>query len=148
MHCSDIKYAEVVTQISASSAGIATRNNIDKYIETTQDAIADIANIQNSKVILNLNPGKNINMKTTIFLETTDIDLIDFETILSQIRTYIPEYVITTPSWKSPGILMIQISIMGNSNIISKYHGNLDIINCTALHACNYIIKKYLDITN
>ena len=144
----DIKYAEVITQISASSAGIATRNNIDKYIETTQQAIAEIANIQNSKVILNLNPGKNINMKTTIFLEIADIELIDFETTISQIKTYVPEYVVTTPTWKSVGVLMIQISVMGNSNIISKHHGNLDIINCAALHACKHISETHLNITN
>ena len=35
----DVSYAEVVTQISADSAGMATRENIDKYIETTESAI-------------------------------------------------------------------------------------------------------------
>lgn len=139
-HCTNITYAEVITQIAASSAGMATRLNIDKYIETTQNAITEITNIKNNKVILNLNPGKFINMKTTIFLKTTDINLKDFETMVSQVRTYIPNYIVTTPSWKSPGILMTQISIMGNSSIISNYHGNLDIINCAAIHACKKLI--------
>ena len=140
-YCTDITYTEVITQIAASSAGMATRINIDKYIETTQNAITEITGIKNTKVILNLNPGKFINMKTTIFLKTTNIDLKDFETMLSQVRTYIPNYIVTTPVWKSPGILMTQISIMGNSSIISNYHGNLDIINCAAIHACKQIEK-------
>ena len=135
-HCTNITYAEVVTQIASLSAGMGTRINIDNYIETTQDAIGKLTGLTNNKVILNINPGKNISMKTTIFLKTDSIDLSGFNEAIDKIKTYIPNYIITTPVWKSPNVLMTQINIIGTSATISEYHGNLDVINCAAVNAC------------
>ena len=53
----NISYAEVVTQISSESAGMATRINVDKYIQTTESAIQNLTGINNCKVILNVNPS-------------------------------------------------------------------------------------------
>jgi acetaldehyde dehydrogenase len=53
----NIEYVEIITQISSDSAGIATRINIDKYIETTESAIIELVGIQKCKVILNINPS-------------------------------------------------------------------------------------------
>ena len=38
-HCSGLDYIEVVSQIASDSAGMATRINIDNYINTTEKAI-------------------------------------------------------------------------------------------------------------
>ena len=142
LYCTNILYTEVVSQIAANSAGMATRINIDNYIETTQDAIGKLTGLTNNKVILNLNPGKNISMKTTIFMKTDSIDLSGFNDAIEKIKTYIPNYSITIPVWKSPNILMTQISILGSSDTISEYHGNLDIINCVAVNACLAIARN------
>lgn len=143
--CAGITYVEIITQISSESAGMATRVNIDKYIETTENAIYKIVGIKNSKVILNINPGNNITMQTTIFikLSTYDIDNIDdFDSFVNIITKYIPNYNISKPTLLSSNILMININVLSSSNYISKYAGNLDIINCSAIHALktiNYI---------
>jgi acetaldehyde dehydrogenase len=52
--CTGIEYIEVVSQISSKSAGMATRINIDEYINTTRNAITQFTGCANTKVILNL----------------------------------------------------------------------------------------------
>jgi acetaldehyde dehydrogenase len=134
----NIEYIEVVTQISASSAGMATRINIDKYIETTQKAITYITDIENNKVILILNPSPNANMKTTIYIRTPcNNDFIDFDDYVCNIKKYITQYSITKPTKISPNILSTHINIIGNGDYLSVSHGNLDVINCAAIEALN-----------
>ena len=140
-----IQYAEVVTQIRSDSAGMATRINIDKYIETTELAINKIANIENCKVILNINPYTTI-MQTTIFIKTTDDfnDFNDFDKYVTKIQEYIINYKVSKPEKISSELLMINVNILGSSNIISKTAGNLDIINWVAINALNTIYENNL----
>ena len=79
--CSDIKYIEVVTQISAESAGMATRINIDKYIETTENAIYNLTGLKNNKVIGYLFAIKTIDDK---FIGTLGLDYTKEKMNLSQ----------------------------------------------------------------
>ena len=120
----DILYAEIVTQINSESAGMATRINIDKYIETTENAIYQLIKIPKCKVILNVNPNINTTMQTTIFIKTKN------DTI-------------KPPLFLNNKLLMFHITITSSGHYLSKYAGNLDIINCAAVHALKhiYIIK-------
>jgi acetaldehyde dehydrogenase (acetylating) len=138
-----ITYAEVVTQINSESAGIATRINIDKYIETTEAAIFKIANIENNKVILNINPHTNI-MQTTIFIKTNEdfIEVDAFNDYVKKIQEYAQNYSISNPEKINPNVLMINITMIGSNHIISKSAGNLEIINCVAIHALKKIHKQ------
>jgi acetaldehyde dehydrogenase (acetylating) len=43
------------------------------------------------------------------------------------------------PTWLTKNILMLHVKVTGSSDIISKYHGNLDIINCASIHALKQI---------
>ena len=140
---SNIEYVETITQISSESAGIATRINIDKYIETTETAIKELTSVNNCKVILNVNPGKNTIMKTTIYIKTIkfDINIDEFNMIVSQINNYIPNYKVEAPKWMNDKLLMLHVSIVGSGDYISEYAGNLDIINCAAIHAVNQFNK-------
>lgn len=142
LHCKNITYTEVITQVASTSVGMGTRINIDNYIETTEHAIGLLTGLTRNKVILNINPGVEISMKTTIFLKTDDIDLSGFKEAIDKIKTYIPNYIITLPVWKSPNVLMTQINIIGTGGAISEYHGNLDLINCVAVNACLEIARK------
>jgi acetaldehyde dehydrogenase len=133
-----IEYIEVVTQIAASSAGMATRINVDKYIETTQKAITYISDVENNKVILNLNPSSQTIMKTTIYITTSCInDFIDFDNYVYNIKKYIPHYSVSKPTKISSNILSTYITIIGNGDYLSASHGNLDVINCAAIEALN-----------
>lgn len=134
----NVEYYEIITQISSESAGFATRINVDKYIETTQNAVKQMTGVK-SKVILNLNPSKLSIMKTTIYIVTQEennaYDFDDFDDFVELIKKYIPNYKICKPENVSPKILLININILGSGDYISQNYGNLDIINCAAIHA-------------
>lgn len=141
----DINYIEIVTQINSESAGLATRINIDKYIHTTEKAIIHFINIPKCKVILNINPSINTVMKTTIFIKTTqniqNMNFDDIHLFIKNIQTYIQNYNVSTPIYLSNNIVMFQITITSSGNILSEYAGNLDVINCAAMHALTSIIN-------
>lgn len=137
---SEITYAEIVTQINSESAGMATRINIDKYIETTESAIKEFINVENCKVILNVNPSVYSTMQTTIFIKTPCYsDFEDFNKFVAIIKEYVKNYTASKPVWLSQNVLMVHINIKGSGDYISSYSGNLDIINCAAIHALKYI---------
>jgi len=139
----NITYAEIVTQINSESAGMATRINIDKYIETTENAIYQFINLLKCKVILNINPNIYSTMQTTIFIKTPNYnDFEDFEEFVKTIQEYIKDYHVSKPIWLSPNVLMIHVNIKGSGDYISKYSGNLDIINCAAVHALKNIYSN------
>ena len=133
-----ISYAEVVTQISSESAGMATRINIDKYIETTENAIKTIVG-PSCKVILNVNPCPATIMQTSIFFKCSNGDFGDFGDFIKSIKSYIPNYEVSTPPTFTNGILMVSVKILGSGDYLSKYAGNLDVINCAAIE----VAKKY-----
>ena len=142
----NITYAEVVTQISASSAGMATRENIDKYIETTESAIKALTTISSCKVILNINPLETTVMQTTLFVKgeiTGTFD--DFDSYIQKIKEYIPNYNINmSPTCISENVFMVSMNIVGTGDYLSKYAGNLDVINCAAM----YILEKFIQERN
>jgi len=139
----NITYAEIVTQINSESAGMATRINIDKYIETTENAIYQFINLLKCKVILNINPNIYSTMQTTIFIKTPNYnDFEDFEEFVKTIQEYIKDYHVSKPIWLSPNVLMVHVNIKGSGDYISKYSGNLDIINCAAVHALKNIYSN------
>lgn len=142
-NCSSISYVEVITQIASNSAGMATRINIDKYIETTENAIYKFINIPKCKVILNINPCNNKTMQTTIYIKTMNYNHINFDKFIKNMNEYIPNYIVSNPIWSSENILMTNINIIGSEDYISKYFGNLDIINCSAIHALKTIYKEF-----
>lgn len=140
-----IRYVEVVTQISADSAGMATRENIDKYIETTENAIKEFTRIPNCKVILNINPHETTMMQTTLYIKAhrTETDFSDFDKFICKIREYIPNYSVgLEPSWTPTGILMVSVVIVGSGDFLSRYAGNLDAINCAAIHVLKNCIRQ------
>jgi acetaldehyde dehydrogenase (acetylating) len=138
-----IRYAEVVTQISSDSAGPATRLNIDKYIETTEHAIKKFTNIQDCKVILNINPNPKIVMQTTVFVQTSGGNIEDFEHFIRVIKVYIPKYeVVSGPKYIDSTTLMTSVKVLGSGEFFSTYAGNLDIINCAAIEALKNMTRK------
>ena len=139
-----VEYAEVVTQISANSAGMATRENIDKYIETTENAIKQLTNVKNCKVILTLNPSEMASMQTSIYMKATRADFEDFDEFTEKIKEYVPNYKISLrPTYLSNGICMVSMNIIGSGDFLSKYAGNLDVINCAAIYAVKLFKQNY-----
>ena len=140
-----IEYVEIITQISSDSAGMATRDNIDKYIETTEKAVKELTKVKECKVILNINPLDTTIMQTTLFIKsyTPQQDFSDFEYLLCKIIEYIPNYKLNMqPMYITENILMVSVNILGSGDFISKYAGNLDAINCAAIHVLKNCIKQ------
>ena len=137
-HCDSLEYIEIVSQISSKSAGMATRINIDEYINTTEKAIVKFTKTKKCKVILNLNPAEPcVDMQTTMFLKYKNIDMTnlleEFDKKIKSIKSYVPHYELTSLPCLNDDILIISIKIKGNGDYLPSYAGNLDIIKCAAL---------------
>lgn len=134
----NVEYIEVVSQISSDSAGMATRINIDNYVETTENAIKSFCKCKSCKVILNLNPAiPQVDMQTTIFIKAKEINfsLINksiYNTI-KELQKFIPYYELVMPAVLNEDILVLSIRVRGSGDYLPEYAGNLDIINCAAI---------------
>jgi acetaldehyde dehydrogenase len=144
----NISYIEVVSQIASKSAGMSTRINIDNYIKTTEFAIRKFANVNNCKVILNVNPAEPcVFMQTTIFVQFNNVDKINYEQMMSniysrlqEVKQYVPYYeLVIPPMMNDNDILMISVKVEGSGDYLPSYAGNLDIINCAAIKTMEYL---------
>jgi acetaldehyde dehydrogenase (acetylating) len=140
-HVNNIEYIEVVSQIASNSAGMATRINIDNYIETTSDAITHFTGCKNSKVILNLNPAiPHVNMQTTLFIVANIKNIASLTASIiegvKKIKKYIPYFELAyTPTINENNVLVVSVKVKGAGDYLPEYAGNLDIINCAAIEA-------------
>jgi len=146
-HSKGLEYIEVVSQIASNSAGMATRINIDNYIQTTQKAITKFTGCGNNKVILNLNPAiPHVDMQTTMFVKAREIDFEGLrEKILDKIeelKTYVPYYeLVMPPTMNSNGVVVMSIKVKGTGDYLPEYAGNLDIINCAAIKLTERLLQ-------
>jgi acetaldehyde dehydrogenase (acetylating) len=144
-HCDSLDYVELVSQVSSNSAGMATRINIDHYIQTTQDAIQKFSGAKRCKVILNLNPADPcVNMQNTLFIRATNLDPRStqegFNDLIRKVREYVPKYEMTMfPVINEDGILIMSLSVEGSGDYLPSYAGNLDIINCAAIKTLDFL---------
>src|ERR1700758_2536562 len=71
-----VAYAEIVSAISAKSAGPGTRANIDEFTETTATALKVVGGAQRGKAVMILNPADPpILMRNTVYcLVDGDVD--------------------------------------------------------------------------
>lgn len=143
-HSQNLKYLEMVSIVASEGVGMATRENVDEYIQTTEQAIAYFTSVPQTKVMLNVNPATPcIDMQTTLFAKAKSFSLKPLQqaidTRMKQMHRYLPYYELTIPPiWKN-GALMMNIKIRGAGDYLPKYAGNLDIINCSAIE----ISKNY-----
>ena len=146
-----IKYVELVSSISSQSAGPATRQNIDEYINTTQKAISQIGKVKHNKVIINLNPNiPPVNMMNSLFFETKDNlnknSLNEIQNIIRKvnrlIKVYIPGYNIKLFNLKEKNFFRITIRVVGQGDYLPKFSGNLDIITSASVYIAKKIYEK------
>tara|TARA_B100000424_G_scaffold175740_1_gene135713 strand:+ start:2527 stop:3402 length:876 start_codon:yes stop_codon:yes gene_type:complete len=147
-----LKYVELVSSISAKSAGKATRDNINEYITNTENAINDLSKIKKSKVIINLNPTiPPVNMMNSLFFEvgkklSTGKYLSlknEIKKINLKIKFYIPGYNAILFKSFNDKILRVTIRVVGQGDYLPTYAGNLDIITSSAVHLSKQIKSVY-----
>lgn len=144
-HCSGLDYIEVVSQISSDSAGMATRLNIDNYIDTTEKCINKFTGCKKSKVILNLNPAiPQVYMQTTMFIKFEEVNygqlVSNLYEEINKIKKYIPHYELVMPPVINDDVLVLSVKVEGSGDYLPKYAGNLDIINCAAIEVTKHLL--------
>jgi acetaldehyde dehydrogenase (acetylating) len=146
----NLDYIEIVSQVSSKSAGMATRSNIDQYIQTTETAIYHFTGCKSCKVILNLNPAvPEVDMQTTMFIDPGKVE-IPFDTLLDklttkikEVKSYSPHYEMTMiPVVNEAGIIILSVKVKGAADFLPSYAGNLDIINCAAIRVAQELIYE------
>jgi len=144
-------YVELVSSIASLSAGKATRENVNDYIENTQTAISNLSGVKNNKVIINLNPSDPpVNMMNSIFFECSKslskLNLIKISKVLKminkKIKAYIPGYNAILFKTEKKNIFRVTIRVVGQGDYLPSYAGNLDIITSSAAHLSKLIYEK------
>jgi acetaldehyde dehydrogenase len=134
-----VDQVEVSSSIAAKSAGIATRNNLDHYIETTEDLLIKISNCKQSKAVLVLNPSTpTVPMRTTVTVNGTGAT---YEDLLKNVISEVSKMQQINPGYELIGNLVkvnaetysATIRVTGAGHFLPSYAGNLDIINSAAV---------------
>lgn len=140
----DIEYIEVASNIASLSAGPATRQNLDEYVQTTEEALISFSGAKKSKAILVLNPASPpIDMVTTIYakIKNPDEDRIreSVNNMIDTIRQYVPGYQLLVPPIVKGDTVTVSVKVLGAGDHLPQYAGNLDIINCAAIKVLELI---------
>ncbi len=141
-----LDYVEVVTTISAKSAGIATRQNISEYQAITEKALRDLTGCVRAKSILIINPAEPpIHMQSAIYLLAKHWDLPQVKQVCQQVEArmqqYVPGFSITTSPVYDEGRLVLFLRVAGQGDFLPAYAGNLDIITAVAVKAALFIVE-------
>ncbi len=144
---SHIEYIEVASSIASRSAGPATRQNLDEYIETTQDALMALTGAKHTKAILILNPAMPpIDMQTTIYAKIANPDLPAIQAavnaMVEKIKQYVPGYKLILPPTIQDNKIITTLKVVGAGDYRPQSAGNLDIINCAAIAVAELIAKS------
>jgi acetaldehyde dehydrogenase len=150
-----VSYAEIVSSISAKSAGPGTRANIDEFIETTATALRVVGGAQRGKAVMILNPADPpVLMRNTVYclvdgdvnhhsIEEAIVDMVD------QVATYVPGYrlkqgvqfevfspdrpLYIPETGKFIGTrVTVLLEVTGAAHYLPAYAGNLDIMTSAA----------------
>jgi len=143
-----VKSVEIASTLSSSSAGPATRRNLDEYIANTERGIASLTGVASAKAMLVLNPAKpEIMMHTSVYMAGTGLSIsaakTETSTVLENMRAYVPGISLTSePKSLGSDLLHFSIGVEGAGDYLPKHAGNLDIINVAAIRAAEELAEK------
>lgn len=135
----NVGQVEVSSSIAAKSAGIATRNNLDHYIETTEDLLVKITKCNQAKAILVLNPSTpTVPMRTTVTVHGSGAK---YDKLSESVNSAVQTMQQVNPGYELIGNLVqinqetfsATIRVTGAGHFLPSYAGNLDIINSAAV---------------
>lgn len=137
--CSGIEYIEMVNTSASKSAGLATRLNMDEYLETTEAAITEFSGCERVKCLGLLNPATPpVHMRVTITFLLSEFDAGRVtqavrETV-ADVQRYVPGYTLIADPVFGEGKITVLLQISGRGDFLEEYAGNLDIINAAAVY--------------
>jgi len=149
---SEVVYTESIASLSSDSVGIATRNNIDDYIETTEIALRRCSGGGASKAILIINPARPpVTMIVTIYIRLGQTNLRGaFEGELSKslseallnFKTMVPGIGFQTNPKVDENLITINLRVVGSGDYIPKHSGNLDVLTAAAISVIEKNIQR------
>jgi acetaldehyde dehydrogenase len=141
----EVPYAEIVSSISARSAGPGTRANIDEFTKTTARALELVGGAGRGKAIIILNPAEPpLIMRNTVFCAIpaeTDRDAVvaAIVAMAERVAEYVPGYRLKAdPQFDDPGPgsedarVAVFLEVEGRGDFLPPYAGNLDIMTAAA----------------
>ncbi len=107
----DVPYAEIVSTISAASAGPGTRANIDEFTESTARAIEAVGGAERGKAIIILNPADPpLLMRNAIYADVPGADpdavIAAVDRVVETVAAYVPGYRLTAPARIDDGVAL------------------------------------------
>jgi acetaldehyde dehydrogenase len=140
-----VKYAEMVSTVSSSSAGPGTRQNIDEFTFTTSRGLEVIGGAEKGKAIIILNPADPpILMRNTVYVTyeegREEQIMASLEQVIGEVQQYVPGYRLTrkpifdvrdTPEGKLPVVILL-LEVEGAGDYLPSSAGNLDIMTSSA----------------
>ncbi|RKP49309.1 acetaldehyde dehydrogenase (acetylating) [Trinickia fusca] len=142
-----VEYVEVVSSISATSAGPATRLNVNEYLSVTEAAIRGFAKCDRAKAILNINPAvPPVTMQTTVFAKLRNADEAKVSeavhAVVEKVTKYVPGYELIVEPRIDGDRWMTMVRVQGAGAYLPSYAGNLDIITSAAVQVAETISNQ------
>lgn len=160
-----VAYAEVVSSISARSAGPGTRASVDEFIETTARALQQVGGAQRSKAVIVLSPAEPpvLTRNTVYCLIEDDCDQAAIEgsivRMAERVRQYVPGYQLKPKvrfetfagdnAMHIPEIgrfvgtrVTAMLQVTAADDHLPDYAGNLDIMTSAAVATAERIAER------
>lgn len=138
-YAKSVEEVEISSSIASLSAGPATRNNIDEYIDATENMAILLTGCTSVKSILVLNPADPpVMMRTTVHVRAANFDLASIQRecreLVGKVKVYVPGYdLVVEPHVAGSGQISATAKVSGSGYFLPEYAGNLDIINAAAV---------------
>lgn len=134
----DLPYAEIVSTISARSAGPGTRANIDEFTDSTARALETVGGARRGKAIILINPADPpVLMRNAIYADMPGADLeavsAAVEEVVARVASYVPGYRLTAPVNINEETVTVLLEVEGAGDYLPEYAGNLDIMTSAAV---------------
>jgi acetaldehyde dehydrogenase (acetylating) len=134
----EVPYAEIVSSISARSAGPGTRANIDEFTLSTGKSLELVGGAQRGKAIIILNPANPpVLMRNAIYADIPGADesavTNAVENAVDAVASYVPGYRLAAPPNVHEGVITVLLEVQGAGDYLPEYAGNLDIMTSAAV---------------
>jgi acetaldehyde dehydrogenase (acetylating) len=134
----EVPYAEIVSTISARSAGPGTRANIDEFTESTARSLELVGGAERGKAIILLNPADPpVLMRNAIYADIPGADheavIAAVDEVVATVSGYVPGYRLTAPTNINGDVVTVLLEVEGAGDYLPEFAGNLDIMTSAAV---------------
>ena len=134
----DVPYAEIVSTISARSAGPGTRANIDEFTQSTARSLEEVGGAARGKAIILLNPADPpVLMRNAIYVDVPGADqdavLGAVDEVVETVSGYVPGFRLTAAPKIDDDVITVLLEVEGAGDYLPEYAGNLDIMTSAAV---------------